>query len=83
MTEIDRINAAIAAGQTVTGEAIGSNRKHQPSRGATVRVSQVLEDKWGGEYAVYSHSYKGRIYVRHLSVSGGETAEQCKAEAGY
>jgi hypothetical protein len=84
VTEIERINEAIKQGRRVTGVALGHNRKGAPCEGALIKITQVIEDRYCGEYAVYSAGYyKGRIRVRHLSVAGGETAEELRAEAGY
>lgn len=62
----DQINAAIAAGHTVTARAADTERKHQPRRGQLVEVKEAFDGAYG-EIRIYAHGYKGRFRAEIVS----------------
>lgn len=63
-----QINAAIAAGQTVTAVAADLPRKHQPARGRVVTLTEAWSNGW--EIRATAEGFRGRFRVESVEISG-------------
>lgn len=64
------INAAIAAGRTVTARAADVARKGQPGRGVEVTVDAAYSEERDGRVRVTARGYRGRFAAEILEISG-------------
>ena len=76
------INAAIAAGQTVTAVAADIERRGQPRRGQTVELTQAWDSR--GEIRATARGFTGRFGVDSDSVTiSGTCGHDVRAEASH